>query len=158
MTALETLKDFIILLAQPRSRGPIRPGHPACHAGDFLGDLTKLEEQGRRALPRPHDLAAMRLTAVDEMFETVAQLGGKGAQLRQFDGRQGRRLVPDRGGGMGGPTRRPVPGPFVASGAPVDGAGADAIMPGNVADQPALEIVGLDCRPIDMALGPVVAF
>lgn len=85
----------------------------------------------------------MMLTTVDELFETVAQLGGKGAQLRQLQSRQ-----------VGGF----VPAPSVTPDVAVNGAGADAEPPGNGADRPALEIVGLDSRPIDMARGPVVAF
>lgn len=38
----------------------------------------------------------------------------------------------------------------------VDGAGADAKPLGNGADRPALEIVDLDRRPIDMSFGAVV--
>lgn len=143
MTALETLKDFMILLAQPRRRWSIRPGHPAFHAGDFLGDLTQFEKQGRWRFPRSHDRTAVRLTTIDELFETVAQLGGKGAQFRQLPRRQVEPLVP---------------APSVALGVAVDRAGADAVALGNGADRPALEIVGLDRRPIDMARGPVFAF
>ena len=143
MTALETLKDFMILLAQPRRRGHIRPGDAAFHAGDFLGDLTKLEKQGRRRLPRPDDRAAVMPITVDEIFEALAQLAGQGAQLGKLESRQ-----------VGGIFPRPT----VALDTGIDGAGADAEPPGDGADRTALEIIDLDRRPIDLAPGPVVGF
>ena len=57
MTALETLKDFMILLTQPSGRGTTGPGHAAFHGDDFFGDLTKFQKQGRGAFPRAHDRA-----------------------------------------------------------------------------------------------------
>lgn len=140
----------MILLAQPRGRRSIGPGQTTLHVGDFLGDLTKFEKQGRRTLPRAHDGATRGLTAIDEIFETVPQLGGKGAQLRQLDCRQGERLPGER-------SCRPLLLPLVTSGASVYGAGADSISLGNGANRAALVVVGLDGRPVDMALGPVVA-
>ena len=143
MAALETFKDFMILLAQPRRRGHIRPGDAALHAGDFLGDLTKLEQQGRRRLPRPDDRAAVMTITIDEILEALAQLAGQAAQLGKLESRQ-----------VGGI----FPRPSVALDVGIDSGAADAEPPGNSADRTALKIIDLDRRPIDLAAGPVVGF
>ena len=76
-------------------------------------------------------------------FETVTQLGGKSAQLREFESRQVGNLVP---------------GPAIALDATMNCAGGDAMAPGNSADRPSLEIVDLDCRPIRTLPGAIVGF
>ena len=132
----------MILLTQPRGRGTLGPGHASFHGGDFFGDLTKLEKQGRRALPRAHDRPATRFT-IEKKIETVAQLVGEAAQLREFESRQVGSLVP---------------GPAMTPDVTMNCAGADAMAPGNSADRPSLEIIDLDRRPIRTSPGAIVGF
>ncbi len=143
MTALETLEDFMILLTQPRQRGTIGPRITAFHGCDFIGDLTELEKQGRRAFPRPHDIAFAGRHAIDQTFESVAQLARKNPQLGEFESRQ-----------IDGLVARPT----FDLGVTVNRGGADVMTAGNDAERPSLEIINLDCRPVDMPLGANVGF
>ena len=142
MAVFETFKDFMILLAQPRSRGHFRPGHAAFHVGDFFGDLAKLQQQVGRVFLAARRFATLNIASiVDQCFQALAQLAGKDAELGQFENRQVRYIL-----------ARPAVAPDMA----MDGADANTEPFGNGNDRAALEVIGLDGRPFDVAVGLAV--